>query len=64
MVMARIHIICGNCGADSKQMKLRIERDVRGGKEDDEFSDEAIIICENCSTLHFLKATMPMEKAK
>ena len=58
MVHARIHIICGNCGATIDDMSLVIERDEDLGREDGALSDSATIRCDNCSTLHFLHNSM------
>lgn len=60
MVMARIHIICGNCGAGLDDLTLKIQRDhVDFG---DRSEDEAVIKCGNCSTLHFLSEYMNRTK--
>jgi hypothetical protein len=55
MVMARLHIICGNCGCND-DWELRIERD---GDDvtfmEPQFEDAASMVCGNCSTIHNLK---------
>lgn len=56
--MARLHLICGNCGcADS--FKYRINQDI-----DDDSGEEyeyVSIICENCSTIHQLDDNAEIE---
>jgi len=52
MVRARLHIICGNCGA-SDMFKYSIVTYLH-----DELKKECervTIICENCSTIHSLE---------
>lgn len=54
MVMAKLHIICGNCGCndmfsfiiDPKGRDITIEEEA--------YLPEVFIICGNCSTLHSL----------
>lgn len=58
MVMARIHIICGNCGCND-QFELEIERDVLYDDDNDLRRDEANLYCKNCSTIHFLTQDYP-----
>jgi hypothetical protein len=55
MVMARLHVICGNCGCGD-EWELSIERDGDDiSDEEEKFEDTAYLICGNCSTLHNLK---------
>ena len=49
MVMARLHIICGNCGSNNN-WELNINR-----LGDDVSDDSATMTCTNCSTIHDLK---------
>lgn len=52
MARARLHIICGNCGCN-EMFKYRIVTDI-----DDDTNKEyerVSIICENCSTIHYLE---------
>lgn len=54
MVMARLHVICGNCGAiaTSGMMKFEIH------EKDEDAPERVCISCGNCSTLHDLEDTM------
>ena len=55
MVMARLHVICGNCGCND-EWTLKIERD--GADVTDtlpKFEDSAVMCCGNCATIHDLK---------
>ena len=52
MVMARLHIICGNCGCN-ELFESKLERDFIEN-ENGSFEDETAIHCKNCSTIHFL----------
>lgn len=58
MVNDRLHIICGNCGQDLKEVNMATWQYVTQLK--DEKTDEVIanadvvICCGNCGTLHFL----------
>jgi hypothetical protein len=55
MVMARLHIICGNCGCND-DWELRIERDGDDVTDDVERYEDAVsMVCGNCSTIHDLK---------
>ena len=55
MVMARLHIICGNCGCNDL-FDLELERD---GDDitymEPEFEGSAVMVCNNCATRHNLK---------
>lgn len=56
MVMAVIHIICGNCGnADKALMEFKtvLEPDV-DNDGDDVFLFQSTITCKNCGTIHFI----------
>jgi uncharacterized Zn finger protein len=59
MVNAKIHIICGNCGSND-QFKL----DLVENNNDDGFKIkiEPILICENCSTIHYITESIPIRK--
>lgn len=50
MVNAKLHIICGNCGAN---WGLSLRNDEEVGPT---------IVCSNCSTLHFLETIMDKEE--
>lgn len=51
MVMARLHIICGNCGCnDDFEYTSDYERD-----DDGEIETRVRIICNNCATIHALE---------
>ena len=55
MAHARLHIICGNCGAnDDFEHKIKQERDDE--LEDSEATRPVVYIgCNNCGTLHALE---------
>lgn len=64
MVMARLHVICGNCGCNDS-WELSIERsgnDVTIDKA--EYEDSASMVCGNCSTIHDLKDSAKSVKAR
>tara|TARA_R110000803_G_scaffold98706_1_gene166801 strand:+ start:322 stop:513 length:192 start_codon:yes stop_codon:yes gene_type:complete len=54
MVMARLHIICGNCGCNDEFEYRTFDELVN---DDGELSDRVIvsITCKNCSTIHSLE---------
>lgn len=55
MVMAKLHVICGNCGC-ADEWELSLERDGDDVSEEMvKFEDSAHLICGNCRTLHDLK---------
>jgi hypothetical protein len=52
MVMARLHLICGNCGCnDSWEWKYIPEEVVDGEVMRDE---DVLLQCNNCSTHHYV----------
>jgi RNase P subunit RPR2 len=54
MVMARLHIICGNCGCNDEFEYRTFDELVN---DDGELSDHVgvSITCKNCSTIHSLE---------
>lgn len=51
MVMARLHLICGNCGnGDKEMMELSISENLFAEEERYGIS----LCCTNCSTIHSL----------
>lgn len=56
MVMAKLHVICGNCGSD-EMLTHYIEKDYIDHGDMQE--DAVIIRCGNCSTLHTLSDKVP-----
>lgn len=52
MVMAKLHIICGNCGCNNL-FKYEIDIDYDDDKECN--YPRVYISCENCATLHSLE---------
>lgn len=55
MVMAKLHIICGNCGCND-EWHLTLTRDGDDITNDKPaFEDAATMSCMNCSTIHNLK---------
>lgn len=61
MVMARLHIICGNCGSKD-HLKFRIDLTGKDVSETiPKFEPAVIISCGNCGTLHNLDDTISEE---
>ena len=61
MAMAKLHVICGNCGCND-MMKFHISptgRDITDTEP--AFEPAVFIVCGNCTTLHDLSDTVPME---
>lgn len=59
MVMARLHVICGNCGCND-EFKYHVDPeglDVSEG-DDPKFKPSVVISCNNCATLHTLSDTI------
>ena len=56
MVMAKLHIICGNCGELLQDQTVELEYDAG------EKSYEVHIKCPNCSTIHFLETNFNKQK--
>ena len=61
MVMARIHIICGNCGSND-DWSYEIVKDAQDFG--DYFKDDVYMWCGNCGTLHSLSTYMPEKERK
>lgn len=59
MVMAKMHIICGNCGCNHMFTYRIITEE---GDEDEEDYTRVSIICGNCSTIHDLEDNAEEEK--
>lgn len=52
MVMARLHLICGNCGCNSEWEWKHVPKEVANG---DVLVDEDVTLtCRNCATNHSL----------
>jgi hypothetical protein len=50
MVMARLHLICGNCGSNDQWEWKYHEKEVCDGEV---IADENVhLYCNNCSTIH------------
>lgn len=63
MAHSKLNIICGNCGGTEMTFKI----DPKGHditKVETEFEPAVFICCENCSTIHDLDKTVPMEREK
>lgn len=55
--MARLHIICGNCGCNDL---FEYHIDPKGQDfGDNKFKQSVRISCNNCSTIHDLDETVP-----
>ena len=61
MVMARLHVICGNCGS-SDMFSYKIDHDPDGSIAAD--NNVVRIKCRNCSTIHALEDNAIPEKLK
>ena len=53
MVMAKLHIICGNCGCSDDFEHKHSEEFV--GRDDEGKQWKTDLVCKNCSTLHNLE---------
>ena len=63
MVMARLHVICGNCGCND-EWELRVEREGNDvSNEYEEYEDSASMACGNCATIHALEDNAKTVKA-
>ncbi len=60
MVMARLHMICGNCGCND-MFEHKIHKDFND-YGDGVFTDEVVIACRNCSTLHSLSDNSELQE--
>jgi len=59
MVMARLHIICGNCGSNEFLEWNHSDKHVIDGEV---INDEDVSIhCRNCSTIHSLNDNAELE---
>ena len=55
MVMARLHIICGNCGCNSDHDNFTYNHEeYPSDAEETKMQYETTIVCNNCSTIHWL----------
>lgn len=52
MVMARLHVICGNCGCNDM---FEYQIDPKGQDFGDHFKPSVRITCRNCATIHSLE---------
>ena len=62
MVMAKLHIICGNCGALSTEMNHYVDEkliDIDG-----EQLPAVVIDCKNCGTMHVLEDTVKVNQKR
>jgi uncharacterized Zn finger protein len=55
MVVAKLHIICGNCGKDGE-----FEHDIIIGGAGEE--DEVFLKCKNCGTIHVLSDNSKLDE--
>ena len=59
MVMARLHVICGNCGAPAENMDFKIDPEGHDVTDEEiEFKPAVFISCNNCATIHDLSTTI------
>ena len=64
MVIAKLHIICGNCG-NNEGLKFRVDPKGRDLSDKEErFEPEVYIKCPNCSTLHSLSNVIDEDGGK
>lgn len=57
MVMAKLHVICGNCGSN-EHLSHKIERNFIDTSDYQE--DTVVIVCANCVTWHTLDDSVPL----
>ncbi len=62
MVCARLHVICGNCGAPASELTHHVDEELND--IDGEQLPAVVIRCTNCSTLHVLEDTVAVDKNK
>jgi hypothetical protein len=63
MVMAKLHIICGNCGCnDNFSFNIDFQEHDIITTNKAEFKSSIFMICNNCSTIHDLSDNAKMEK--
>lgn len=63
MAHAKLHIVCGNCGGTNFHFKI----DPKGHDISDEVEEHepaVFLHCRNCSTVHDLDDTAPMDKTR
>jgi uncharacterized Zn finger protein len=51
MVMAKLHLICGNCGCDD-EWEWEYIHEIDNGEYEDNDPEDIYLWCNNCSTLH------------
>tara|TARA_R110000851_G_scaffold219118_2_gene371915 strand:+ start:2816 stop:3025 length:210 start_codon:yes stop_codon:yes gene_type:complete len=55
MVMARLHVICGNCGCNGDHDNFEYKHSEHAADaEETTLQYETTITCKNCSTIHWL----------
>jgi RNase P subunit RPR2 len=59
MAHAKLHIICGNCGAND-MLKYKISTDIND--DTNEEYQRVTIACDNCNTLHDLEDNAEKEE--
>ncbi len=62
MVMARLHVICGNCGAPASDMSHHVDEELND--IDGELLPAVVIRCNNCGTLHTLEDTVAVDEGR
>ena len=64
MVMAKLHVICGNCGSSDD---FEFQYDPKGNDisdEEEKYEPAVYISCQNCGTLHDLSDNAKLRKDK
>lgn len=61
MVMARLHIICGNCGCND-EFTFKIVPDMNDRGFGEPLEPAVCITCANCSTVHTLDDTITEDR--
>lgn len=62
MVMARLHVICGNCGnGDKREFRIRINTEPQDPEDP---QTRVYLSCKNCHTLHALDGDLFEEDKK
>ena len=60
MVMARLHLICGNCGCNDEWEWNHVQEEVDEGEI--MVAEDVSIWCRNCITLHSLNSNAKIRK--
>lgn len=62
MVMARLHVICGNCG-NGDQKEMHLDHYFEHVDDGDDQQLEVTITCRNCATIHTLSNSIQYKES-